>query len=53
MARNLELGALGEDLAVEHLVARGLVVLVRNWRCRYGEVDVIAQAGDAVVFVEV
>ncbi|MGW4478589.1 YraN family protein [Rhodococcus triatomae] len=53
MARNLELGALGEDLAVEHLVGRGMSVLARNWRCRYGEVDVIAEAGDAVVFVEV
>lgn len=53
MARNLELGAFGEELAVGHLVGRGMVVLERNWRCRYGELDVIAQDGAGVVFVEV
>lgn len=50
-----EIGALGEQLAVDHLESLGLRVLVRNWRCRYGELDVIA-ADDAkriVVFVEV
>lgn len=50
-----EIGALGEQLAVEHLESLGLRVLSRNWRCRYGELDVIA-ADDAtrvVVFVEV
>jgi putative endonuclease len=50
-----EIGALGEQLAVEHLASLGLRVLDRNWRCRYGELDVIA-ADDATrtaVFVEV
>ena len=50
-----EIGALGEQLAVEHLTAQGLRVLARNWRCRYGELDVIAEdaAARVVVFVEV
>ena len=50
-----ELGALGEQLAAEHLRGLGLVVLQRNWRCRYGELDLIAAdlARRAVVFVEV
>ncbi|MHA3022614.1 YraN family protein [Mycobacterium sp. BMJ-28] len=48
-----EIGALGEQLAVEHLEALGLRVLERNWRCRYGELDVIAADGSTVVFVEV
>ena len=49
-----ELGALGEQLAVEHLRALGMQILARNWRCRYGELDVIAADGDhTVVFVEV
>ncbi|MDT5008756.1 MAG: putative endonuclease [Mycobacterium sp.] len=50
-----QLGALGEQLAVEHLERLGLVVLARNWRCRYGELDVIAAdvPARAVVFVEV
>ena len=49
-----ELGAAGEQLAVDHLRALGLRILARNWRCRYGELDVIATEGDRmVVFVEV
>ncbi|MDT5073553.1 MAG: putative endonuclease, partial [Mycobacterium sp.] len=50
-----EIGALGEQLAVEHLRSRGLQVLARNWRCRHGELDVIAAdvTAGVVVFVEV
>jgi putative endonuclease len=50
-----EIGALGEQLAVDHLTSLGLRVLTRNWRCRYGELDVIAADDTAriVVFVEV
>jgi putative endonuclease len=53
-ASRAQIGALGEQLAVEHLASLGWRVLVRNWRCRYGELDVIAvEQGGAVVFVEV
>lgn len=50
-----ELGVLGEQLAVDHLTGQGWTVLARNWRCRYGELDVIAAdpTGRTVVFVEV
>jgi putative endonuclease len=50
-----QIGAHGEQLAVEHLRSCGLQVLARNWRCRYGELDVIAADADkrTVVFVEV
>jgi putative endonuclease len=50
-----QIGALGEQLAVDHLTSLGLRVLARNWRCRYGELDVIASEADGrtVVFVEV
>lgn len=50
-----ELGALGEQLAVDHLTGQGWAILARNWRCRYGELDVIAAdpAARTVVFVEV
>ena len=47
------LGRYGEQLAVEHLQATGLEVLARNWRCREGELDVVAKSGRTVVFVEV
>jgi putative endonuclease len=50
-----ELGALGEQLATDHLTGRGLRILTRNWRCRYGELDIIAvdPTTNTVVFVEV
>ena len=51
----IQLGAMGEALAVDHLTRMGLRILGRNWRCRYGELDVIAcdEATRTVVFVEV
>lgn len=50
-----EIGALGEQLAVDHLSSLGMTVLARNWRCRWGELDIIAaeRGHSAVVFVEV
>ncbi|MBV9089293.1 MAG: YraN family protein [Mycobacteriaceae bacterium] len=50
-----QLGALGEQLAVDHLRGRGLRLLARNWRCRHGELDLIVAdpATRTVVFVEV
>ena len=51
----VQLGALGEALAVDHLTKIGLQILDRNWRCRYGELDVVASdtATGTLVFVEV
>lgn len=46
-------GARGEDLACRHLAARGFSVVERNFRCRGGELDVVAREGDVTVFVEV
>jgi putative endonuclease len=47
------LGQLGEELAAAHLVQLGFRVLERNARTRYGEIDVIAFDGKALVFAEV
>jgi putative endonuclease len=51
----IQLGALGEALAVDHLTGLGLRILNRNWRCRYGELDVVATdvGTRTLVFVEV
>ncbi|HEU0190082.1 MAG TPA: YraN family protein [Mycobacterium sp.] len=51
----VELGALGERLAVDHLTGLGWQILARNWRCRYGELDVVAadRSASTVLFVEV
>jgi putative endonuclease len=46
-------GRLGEELAAAHLIAQGLIVLDRNWRCAVGEVDIVARDGDALVICEV
>jgi putative endonuclease len=47
------LGRYGEDVAARHLVAAGLRLVARNWRCRDGEVDIIAREGDVLVMCEV
>lgn len=47
------LGRRGEDLAAQHLVARGYQIVARNWRCEVGELDLIARDGACLAFVEV
>jgi len=46
-------GADAEARAAKHLRACGLAIIARNWRCRFGEIDLIARDGDTLVFVEV
>lgn len=48
-----ELGNLSESLAAEHLTNAGLKLVMRNYRCPKGEIDIIARDGDQLVFVEV
>lgn len=48
-----KLGAWGEDIAAHQLEADGFRLVARNWRCRHGEIDLIAQKGELVAFVEV
>jgi len=49
----LDIAKTGESLAVAHLKARGYDILERNYRAVRGEIDLIAQDGDFIVFVEV
>ena len=51
--RGPQAGLEGEDLACRHLEAQGYAILARNFRCRSGEVDVVARDGCVTVFVEV
>jgi putative endonuclease len=46
-------GHSGESLACRHLQAKGFEIVLRNFRCRSGEVDVVARDGAFTVFVEV
>lgn len=48
-----DLGILGENLAVDVLRSRGYSILARRHRCRYGEIDIIAEDGACIVFIEV
>jgi putative endonuclease len=47
------LGRRGEELAAQHLAARGYHIVARNWRCEHGELDLVARDGECLAFVEV
>ena len=51
--RHLLRGQQGEDLALRHLRRHGLRLLRRNYRSRWGEIDLVMNDGDVIVFVEV
>jgi len=46
-------GARAEDLCADLMRASGLKLVERNWRCRLGEIDLIAEEGGTLVFAEV
>lgn len=49
-----QIGRHGEDLACAELERQGMEVLARNWRCRLGEIDIVAaEPGGTLVFCEV
>jgi putative endonuclease len=47
------IGRYGEDVAARRLGEAGLTVIERNWRCREGEIDIVAVEGATLVFCEV
>lgn len=48
-----EIGALGEKIAAEYLTRLGYVIRERNFRSREGEIDIIAEKDDFLIFIEV
>jgi putative endonuclease len=50
---NTTIGREGETRAVNFLVGKGIRILERNYRTRSGEIDIIAQEGETIVFIEV
>ncbi|HZK18771.1 MAG TPA: YraN family protein [Clostridia bacterium] len=53
MDRRQIIGRLGEEKAEKYLIKNGWEIIERNYRTRYGEVDIIAREDDEIVFVEV
>lgn len=48
-----QLGALGEKKAAEYLKKQGYKILVKNYKCKAGEIDIIARIGGELIFAEV
>lgn len=53
MSATKSTGDSGEAIAARYLQANGYSILATNWRCVGGEIDIVAQQGDTLVFVEV
>ena len=53
MSRSGDTGLLGEQLAAAYLERRGMHLAERRYRCRFGEIDLVAWDGDTLCFVEV
>ncbi len=51
--RDLEFGKFAEDRAVDYYLSKGYVIRERNWRFRKIEIDIIAQMGAEIIFIEV
>jgi putative endonuclease len=49
----LDLGRFGEELALKTIKRLGYKKIVRNYRCSLGEVDLVAEDGDSLVFIEI
>ena len=47
------LGQTAEAHAERYLISQGLKRIARNWRCRFGEIDLIMREGNTLVFIEV
>ncbi len=47
------IGRLGEDIAAKFLKKQGYIILCQNWRCSFGEIDIVAQEKDFIIFIEI
>lgn len=53
MQNNRSVGTIKEDVAAKYLAKNGMEILNKNYRCRYGEIDIVAKDGSYLVFTEV
>ncbi len=53
MGKTLEIGHLGEDMVAAYLKRQGCLITRRNYYSRFGEIDIVAEQGEYILFVEV
>lgn len=53
MTNNLQQGQRGENIAADFLERRGFTIVARNFRCRSGELDLVARQNDLLLVIEV
>lgn len=53
MKSTVETGRIGEETAADYLVSKGYRILEKNFRSRYGEIDIICEYQDTLVFTEI
>lgn len=53
MTNNRQTGTIGEDMAIQFLENNDYAIIERNYRCRIGEIDIIAENEGYLVFIEV
>lgn len=53
MYNKQQIGKIGEDIAAEYLKKQGYSIMERNFRCKQGEIDMIAMDKEEIVFIEV
>jgi len=52
-SKSQKLGKLGEDIACKFLIKNGFVILERNYTRKWGEIDIVAEKGEKLYFIEV
>lgn len=53
LSNTRQLGSDIETLVCDYLTKKNYIILERNFRCRFGEIDIIAKDGDYITFIEV
>ncbi len=53
MSKTLQIGKLGEDMVAKFLQKHGCLITRRNYHSKYGEIDIVAEKGEYIFFVEV
>ncbi len=53
MDKRKETGQRGEEIAALYFTEQGYTILARNWRCPTGELDIVMEKGNTLIFVEV